>query len=85
MAEYGDFAAAQTDEELEAFARANGDTVDHVVATVPMGRAGCVDAGCGALNPDLTVKGTKGLRVVDASAFVSLCAIIRVSHANANL
>ncbi|KZV61898.1 GMC oxidoreductase [Peniophora sp. CONT] len=69
VAEYGDFAAAQTDEELEAFAHANGDTVDHVVATVAMGRAGCMDAGCGALNPDLTVKGTKGLRVVDASAF----------------
>ncbi|KZV68609.1 GMC oxidoreductase [Peniophora sp. CONT] len=69
VAEFGDFAAAQSDEELEVFARANGDTVDHVVATVPMGRAGCMEAGCGALNPDLTVKGTKGLRVVDASAF----------------
>ncbi|VDB94045.1 unnamed protein product [Peniophora sp. CBMAI 1063] len=69
VAEFGDFAVAKTDQEIEAFARANGDTVDHVVGTVPMGRAGCMDAGCGALNPDLTVKGTKGLRVVDASAF----------------
>ncbi|VDC04855.1 unnamed protein product [Peniophora sp. CBMAI 1063] len=69
VAEFGDFADALTDEEIEAFARANSDTVDHVVATVPMGRAGCTEAGCGALNPDLTVKGTTGLRVVDASAF----------------
>ncbi|KZV70517.1 GMC oxidoreductase [Peniophora sp. CONT] len=69
IAEFGDFATAQTDDELEAFVRANGATVDHVVSTVPMGREGCMEAGCGALNPDLTVKGTHGLRVVDASAF----------------
>jgi len=69
--EFGDFAKAKTDTQIEAYIRANTATVNHVVGTVAMGPAGCTKKGCGALNPDLTVKGTVGLRVVDASAFVS--------------
>ena len=65
LREFGALAEAQTDEELDAFIRDQTDTIDHPVGTVKMGGA---DA---ALNADLTVKGTKGLRVVDASAFVS--------------
>ncbi|KZV70546.1 hypothetical protein PENSPDRAFT_651425 [Peniophora sp. CONT] len=48
-AEFGDFAVAQSNEELEVSARANSDTVDHAVGTVPMGRARCMNAGSGAL------------------------------------
>ena len=35
-----------------------------------MGKTGSKGSGTGALNSDLTVKGTVGLRVVDASIFV---------------
>ena len=70
VAEYGDFAAAQTDSEIEAYIRANALVVNHVSGTVGMGKAGSLARGDGALNPDLTVKGVQGLRVVDASAFV---------------
>ena len=63
IAEFGDFAKAQTDEELDEFIRATGDSVYHPVGTVAMGAA---------LEADLRVKGTRGFRVVDASAFVSI-------------
>ena len=68
ISEFGEFSQAKTDEEIVAYARANSDTVDHLVGTAAMGPRGREG---GALNPDLTVKGTVGLRVVDASAFVS--------------
>lgn len=61
---------AQTDAEIEAYIRATCFTVNHVTCTVPMGKSGEASSGNGALNSDLTVKGTVGLRVVDASAFV---------------
>ncbi|KAI0770376.1 alcohol oxidase [Fomes fomentarius] len=61
ISEFGAFAQAQADDEIDAYARDNADTVDHPVGTVPMGRDG-------ALTSDLRVKGTIGLRVVDASA-----------------
>ncbi len=64
--EFGDFAKAQTDAEIDAFIRDQSDTVDHPVGTVAMGKG-----QQGALDANLRVKGTKGLRVVDASAFVS--------------
>lgn len=70
VGEYGDSANAQTDEEIEDFIRANALVVNHVSGTVAMGKRGTTGQGSGALNPDLTVKGTIGLRVVDASAFV---------------
>ncbi|KAI0770378.1 alcohol oxidase [Fomes fomentarius] len=60
LKEFGAFADAYTDEELDAFIRDQTDTVDHPVGTVALGTA---------VNADLTVKGTKGLRVVDASIF----------------
>lgn len=64
ISEFGAFAQAQADDEIDAYARDNADTVDHPVGTVRMGRDG-------ALTSDLRVKGTTGLRVVDASALVS--------------
>jgi choline dehydrogenase-like flavoprotein len=72
VAEVGEFSTAQTDAAIDEYVRNNSDTVDHVCGTVAMGNTTCTDRGCGALNPDLTVKGAIGLRVVDASAFVSV-------------
>ena len=65
-------ANAKTDAQIEAFIRANAGSVNHVSGTVAMGKRGSASKGCGALNPDLTVKGTVGLRVVDASSFVRI-------------
>ena len=64
--EFGAFANATTNSELDAYIRSNSDTINHPVGTVAMGRG--ADA---ALDAHLKVKGTIGLRVVDASAFVS--------------
>ena len=70
--EFGAFAQAQTDDEIEVYARANAQTIDHICCTAAMGPNGTSGAaGEGVLDSDLTVKGAKGLRVVDASAFVS--------------
>lgn len=77
LGEYGDFSHAQTDEEIEAYARSHSGTINHVSCTVPMGRAtgvGEESKRFGAVHAaDLSVKGTVGLRVVDASVFVSIC------------
>lgn len=66
---FGAFAQAKTDAELEAYARAQTTTLFHPVGTASMAKASSSD---GVVNPDLTVKGADGLRVVDASVFVSL-------------
>lgn len=70
LEEFGAFAEARTDAEIEQYARNSCETVNHIVGTAAMGKTGSVGRGSGALNADLTVKGTIGLRVVDASAFV---------------
>lgn len=57
-----------TDEELEAYIRANGGTVFHPVGTASMAPA---NAQWGVVDPDLRVKGLSGLRVVDVSVLVS--------------
>lgn len=64
--EYGIFSEARTDIEIEQYARNTATSVDHVCGTVAMTNH---ETGMGALNSNLTVKGTIGLRVVDASAF----------------
>ena len=69
--EYGASVSAQTDDEIDAYIRANAVVVNHVSGTVALGAPNTIAKGAGALNPDFTVKGTIGLRVVDASAFVS--------------
>ena len=66
ISEFGEFANATTDEALDGYIRNNADTFDHPVGSVAMGK----DEGA-PLTPDLKVRGTVGLRVVDASAFVS--------------
>lgn len=57
---------ATSDDELESFARQQTTTVYHPVGTVQMGR----EDGTSPLTPQLRVRGTVGLRVVDASIFV---------------
>ena len=70
--EVGDSANAKTDAQIEDFIRKNALVVNHVSGTVAMGKSGDTGRGAGALDPHFSVKGAKGLRVVDASAFVSL-------------
>lgn len=59
--------SAQSDDELLAFARQNGMTGYHPVGTCRMG----IDADA-VTDPQLRVKGVKGLRVVDASVMPRL-------------
>ncbi len=53
-----------TDEELLDFARARGSTAYHLVGTCKMGAQ---DDPMAVVDPQLRVRGTQGLRVVDAS------------------
>lgn len=76
VSEFGAFSQAVTDEELEQYARENAQTINHGCCTASMGRTGSEGPGSGVLNSDLTVKGTLGLRVVDASAFVRYILIL---------
>ncbi|KAI9435498.1 alcohol oxidase [Lactarius indigo] len=55
---------AKTDTEIEAYARSHAATVFHPSSTAFMSRKGSVR---GVVNPDLSVKNTVGLRIVDAS------------------
>lgn len=72
VAEYRDSANATSDADIDAYIRKNALVVNHVSGTVAMGKSGDTGRGAGVLDPHLSVKGVKGLRVVDASAFVSL-------------
>ncbi|KAF7431184.1 hypothetical protein PC9H_006905 [Pleurotus ostreatus] len=63
-APYGDFANANTDDEIEAFVRNSAASIYHPLSTAAMSPRG---AGWGVVDPDLKVKGVEGLRIVDAS------------------
>lgn len=69
LAPFGELANATTDAELDTYIRANTATIFHPVGTAAMSPKG---AKWGVVDPDLLVKGTFGLRVVDASILVSL-------------
>jgi hypothetical protein len=64
---YGALAEANTDAEIEAFARSNAVTEYHPCSTASMSPKGSPH---GVVNPDFTVKNTVGLRIVDASVLV---------------
>ncbi|KAI0039712.1 GMC oxidoreductase [Auriscalpium vulgare] len=64
--EFGPFGSAHTDAEIEDYVRNFTITVFHPAGTAAMAP---FNATHGVVNPDLTVKGTVGLRVVDASIF----------------
>lgn len=63
-----------SDADIEAWIRATAITVNHPTGTCAMGHG-----HNSVLNPDLTVRGTEGLRVVDASAFPDMLS----AHINA--
>ncbi|MGI6877799.1 GMC family oxidoreductase [Microbacterium sp. gxy059] len=65
-------ADAQTDEELAEYIRRTHNTVYHPVGTVRMGAAD--DAGS-PVDPELRVKGVKGLRVADASVMPEIVTV----------
>lgn len=63
------FASADDDSSIDAYIRSLTTTIFHPVGTAAMSSWG---SNNGVVNPDLTVKGADGLRIVDASVFVSL-------------
>lgn len=58
-----------SDEELDEYIQSLTTTIFHPTGTAAMSSE---DADYGVVNPDLLVKKTSGLRIVDASVFVSL-------------
>ena len=72
---YGSLAGT-SDAQLEEHARQHTTTVFHPTSTASMTSQDSLD---GVVNPDLTVKGASGLRVVDLSVFVSTLAVQSIS------
>lgn len=65
---FADSVNTTTDAEIESYIRKIATTIRHPVGSAALSKVGSKD---GVVNPDLTVKGTTGLRVVDASVIVS--------------
>lgn len=59
-----------SDKELDTYIRSVAATFTHGVGSAAMSPR---DASWGVVDPDMRVKGTNGLRIVDASIFVSCC------------
>jgi choline dehydrogenase-like flavoprotein len=64
---FGALADAKTDAQIDAYVRSEAVTVFHPFSTASMSPIG---SSQGVVNPDLTVKNTVGLRIVDASVVV---------------
>lgn len=67
VAPIGDFVNTTTDALLDTFVAASSSTTWHPVGTAQMSAQ---NAKTGVVNPDLLVKQTCGLRIVDASVLV---------------
>jgi len=67
--EIGPGPEAQTDEQILAFIRKKAETIYHPVGTCKMGD---IEEEMTVVDPELKVKGVKGLRVVDASVMPTL-------------
>ena len=75
---FGTMGAAVTDEEIITAARESIVSIWHPTSSARMSPKG---AKHGVVDPDLLVKGINGLRIVDASIFVSLvCCKITAVH-----
>src|ERR1700761_7369758 len=61
--------AVERDQALNEYIRNNASPTAHVIGTASMTSP---DADYGVVNPDLSVKGLTGLRVVDSSVLVSV-------------
>ena len=61
--------SVQTDDQIDAWIRANAETIYHPVGTCRMGAAGDPMA---VVDAELKVQGLKGLRVIDASVMPTL-------------
>lgn len=61
-----------SDDAVDAWARSQAATTWHPTGTARMGQCNDTDS---VVDPDLRVKGTKGLRVVDASVLVGLLVV----------
>jgi choline dehydrogenase-like flavoprotein len=71
---YGDkFIAANDDASIDEYIRSITTTIFHPASTAMLTKA---TDSWGVVNPDFRVKGTTGLRVVDASVFVRLLSCI---------
>ena len=68
LSRYGIVGEVETDDDILAAARTQVVTLDHPTSTAKMSPA---DASWGVVDSRLRVKGAVGLRVVDASIFVS--------------
>lgn len=66
---FGVMGAAETDDEIITAARDSIVSIWHPTSSARMSPKG---AKHGVVDPDLLVKGISGLRIVDASIFVSL-------------
>ena len=62
-----------SDDAIDAWSRSEAGTLWHAVGTARMGSCNDTDS---VVDPNLRVRGTKGLRIVDASIFVRiLCSL----------
>lgn len=67
-----------TDDAMATFARNNSVTVNHCVGTARMGPSGVEN---GVVDSQLRVQGVQGLRIVDASVYVSLLLVFGITNA----
>lgn len=68
LGQFGVIGEAETDDEILAASRQEIVTIWHPTSTASMSPR---NASWGVVDPDLLVKGTNGIRVVDASVIVS--------------
>lgn len=70
---FGGVGGANTDDEIVAAARQEISSIFHPVSTASMSPK---SASWGVVDPELLVKGTSGIRIVDASVIVSKSALV---------
>lgn len=74
IAPVGGLEDTDTDDKLNAYIQAGTTTIFHPYGSASMSPKG---ASHGVVDPDLLVKGTSGLRIVDASVVVCISVMTR--------